>query len=69
MHLLARGGRRVTRAEHVLPKRVPIPCWRCGQDTSAGFDTVTVRGVPVPVHKRGDATCVPRLVPRPKEAQ
>jgi hypothetical protein len=59
----------VTRAEHVLPKRAPILCWRCGDDTSAGFDTVNVRGVPQPVHRSGDATCVPRLVPRPKEGR
>jgi hypothetical protein len=59
----------VTRAEHVLPKRVPILCWRCGDDTSAGFDLIRIAGRNVAVHKRGDETCVPRLVPRPKEGR
>jgi hypothetical protein len=61
----------VTRAEQELPGRVDPLCWRCQRPLTVASDTTTVpvRGVPQPAHRSGDETCVPRLVPRPKEAQ
>jgi hypothetical protein len=61
----------VTRAEQALPGRVDPLCWRCQRPVTIAAETtaVPVRGIPQPAHRSGDATCVPRLTPRPKEAQ
>jgi hypothetical protein len=52
----------------------PVTCWRCGSrladdPVSTAHEVIRVGGRDVAIHAHGNVTCVPRLVPRPKEAQ
>jgi hypothetical protein len=80
VHLLASGGRRVTRRHGIPPGYTPpvihdpVTCWRCGSrladdPVSTAHEVIRVGGRVVAVHAHGNVECVPRLVPRPKEAQ